>query len=127
MYGLVLMKCARHPMHISPTCPICASYESEKKRINATNHELIKQPCGVHTASVSPACPTCILWAAHCNDLKGERSIDLSSTEPDNTDLCRFVTDQVSFERIRQGTDNFNSDCLAVMTQEEQVVDDLMS
>ena len=101
MYGLVLMKCAHHPMHISPTCQICASYESEKKRINDTYHELIKQACGTHRAAVSPTCPTCILWAAHCNDLKGEKSIDCSVTEPDHKDLCRFLTDQVSFERVR--------------------------
>ena len=35
------------------------------------------------------------------------------------------MTDQITFERIRQGTDNFNSDWLAAMTQEERVVADL--
>ena len=49
IYSLVLQRCATHPMHTSPTCQVCKSYEAEKSRIKATHHELIKQPCGIHT------------------------------------------------------------------------------
>ena len=31
IYSLVLMRCAEHPMHTSPTCQLCACYESETK------------------------------------------------------------------------------------------------
>ena len=65
------------------------------------------------------------MWAAHGGDLKGEKEMVCSITEPDTNDLCRYFTDQVSFERIRSGTDNFNTDWLAAMTEEEQVVDNL--
>ena len=36
------------------------------------------------------------------------------------------MTDQVSFERIRSGTDNFNTDWLTAMTEEEQFADNLI-
>ena len=125
LYGLVLKKCADHPMYPSPTFGACSCFETEKKRINATHQELAKQPCETHTETVSSTCPRCVLWAVHGNDLKGEKDIDLSVTEPSNRDLCRFLTDQVTFERIRQGTYNFNTDWLAAMTQEEKVVANL--
>ena len=48
-----------------------------------------------------------------------------SITEPDNTDLCKFLSEQVSFGRIRDGTENFNKDWLTAMTVEGQIVDTL--
>ena len=65
------------------------------------------------------------MWAAHGGDLKGEKEMCFSATEPDNKDFCKCFTDQASFERIRSGTDNFNTDWLTAMTDEEQAVDNL--
>ena len=48
IYSLVLQKCATHPLHACHTCPVCKSFEAEKRRIEATHHELIKQPCEIH-------------------------------------------------------------------------------
>ena len=125
IYSLLVQRCAKHPMHTSPTCQVCKSYEAEKSRIKATHHELIKQPCGIHTQAVSSTCPECLLWAAHGGDLKSEKEIDLSVTEPNNTDFCIFANEQVCFGRIRDGTEKFSKDWLIAMTVEEQTVDNL--
>ena len=125
IYSLVLQRFAEHPTHTSPICQICKSYESETIRIKAIHHELIKQPCGIHKNAVSSTCPECLLWAAHDGDLQNEKEIDFSVTEPDNTDFCMFLSEQVSFGRIRDSTENFSKDWLAAMTVEEQIVDNL--
>ena len=62
------------------------------------------------------------MWAAHGNDLKGEKEVDFSVTEPTTKDLCSYLSDQLLLERIRKGTDNFDEDWLTAMTQEERVV-----
>ena len=70
---MLLKRRANHPMHSSPICPTCIHYESEKRRINATPREFAKHPCDDHIDAVSPACLKCLMWAAHGNDLKGEK------------------------------------------------------
>ena len=95
---LALKKCGKHPMHAHHNCQICSSYESEKRRVNATPGEFSKQPCETHKEAVCPTCPDCILWAANCNDFGSEAEVDFSVAEPNNIDLCRFLTDQVTFE-----------------------------
>ena len=87
IYGLVLKRCADHPMYPSPTCWICSCFEFDKKGINAIHQGLAKQPCETHTETVSSTCPRCVLWAVHCNDLKGEKDIHLFVTDPSNHDF----------------------------------------
>ena len=91
-------------------------------RINATHQELATQPCDDHTDAVSSACLKCLMWAAHGNDLAGEKEVDFSFTEPTTSDLCKFPSDQLLFERIRTGTDDFDQDWLNAMTQEARAV-----
>ena len=50
-----------------------------------------------------------------------------SITELDNKDFCKCLTDPVSFARIRSSTENFNTDWLTAMTDEEQAVDNLIT
>ena len=60
--------------------------------------------------------------------MKRETDIDFSITEPDNTDFCNFLSEQVSFGRIRDGTEKFSKDWMTAMTEEEEkTVDNLTS
>ena len=130
IYILVTQKCATHPLCPCHTCLVCKAFDAEKVRINATHQELIKQPCEVHKEEVSSTCRECLLWAAHGGDLKTKKEIDFSVMEPDNRDLCRFLSEQVHFSKIKQNTDKLDKDWLAAMTmikEEEQTVDNLTS
>ena len=102
IHSLVLQKCATHPFHICPTCPVCKSFEDESRRIAATRQELIKQPCDVHRYKVDSTCRECLLWSAQGGDLRAEKKIDFSVAEPANRDLCSFINEQVAFGRIRK-------------------------
>ena len=124
-HSLVLQKCATHPFHIDPSCPVCKSFEDESRRIEATRQELIKQPCEVHKYEVDSTCRECFLWAAQGGDLRAEKQIDFSVAERDNRDLCSFISEQVAFRRIRKNTHEFNQDWLTAMNVEEKSVNNL--
>ena len=87
IYGLALKKCGKHPMHANHTCQTCSSYESEKRRLNATPEELElpKRPCNIHKEAVSPTCPDCVMWAAHRNDFASEKLIFRLQSPPTST------------------------------------------